>query len=972
MTWVSMVLSAFLFCGLAGVRPAVAEGEEAADYLNRLASIVGHDPRSLEVGSVEPEVLIDGRRIVTVKAVGRVTGETFGVSFDGEVPVDRLLEKQAAAADWRSLHGALTPAMVATLDTLADDIPMTVAVWLVADIEGLPKPEPIRRGRAPAESGAGPGVSGGGGAPAVKAPSLPVADGDVPVEVRSRIRGATWSPTSQPEDSKPIPSIENESALDESELEWRRVEMEAARDFDSRNLDRLRASVTPLRDHLIERLDGAGIEVLYASDLAPMAVLSATKAEIESLAFWPELDAVDPAEGSRGPSLATARPTQNADLVNTVGYTGVGVTVAVTEGERIFAANPFLAVSAFYDGAQPFQAHPTAVGGMIASTHDTYRGLASGADLVSANGSYTTYATMSAAMDWGSAQAQVLNNSWYWDPAPNNPLFWEADRHQDYFVRYNYDFVAVAAGNFGNGCTAPGGFSTSYVVSPAKGYNVMSVGNFDDLDTLGWPGDVMHVCSSFGDPGGDSSSTHAKPEISGVGSGIISTTTQVDPALAVGAVGSGTSYSSPMVAATAATLIEADPSLGNLPEALKAVLMASALHNIEGAARFSDIDGAGGMVSSAAAAVVERGDWNDQNIGSGTTFPLSFQAYAYAGEVVRFAIVWLSNPDAGYTADQLPADLDLYAYRDDGTTLITSSTSSFNGFEIVEFVAPATEIYRFKVSLFGSWNGGSTWLGAGWWRGIWRIGEEIGYSDPEATPLGTHLVVHPADGSPFNYWRVLGIRPDATSDHDLTLRSASYFEDPATRQTLADSTWGTGALDFVVVDGNHWSSAAPEHYRVNRYGGSGGYRLSRSNLGELFSSASGGTYGPFSMSSTEVVKVFDVSFPAGGELRLTALPTAGTPSGDIHLSLFKSDPGNSATWAQSRTGAVAVADAHGVGIDPESLTYQNTTASSDYLGLVVANKRDTPLTFYIVVENTSIFSDGFESNSTAAWTLTTP
>jgi len=232
--------------------------------------------------------------------------------------------------------------------------------------------------------------------------------------------------------------------------------------------------------------------------------------------------------------------------------------------------------------------------------------------------------------------------------------------------------------------------------------------------------------------------------------------------------------------------------------------------------------------------------------------------------------------------------------------------------------------------------------------------------------------VYPADGSPTNYWRALGIRPDATSDHDLTLRNASYFADPGPRQTLTGSGYLAGEVDFVVVDGNHWPASSPEHYRVNRYGGSGGYRLSRSNLGELFSSGLGGVYGPYTMAPGEVVKVFDVAFQPGEERVLTAVPSAGTPNGDLHLSLFRSDPVVSATWAQPRSGAVAVADAHGVGLDAESLTYRNSTGSFDYLGLVVANKVDEPVTLYIEVEDTNLFSDGFESGTTGAWSTTAP
>jgi hypothetical protein len=581
---------------------------------------------------------------------------------------------------------------------------------------------------------------------------------------------------------------------------------------------------------------------------------------------------------------------------------------------------------------------------------------------------------MAAAVDWGSANATVLNNSWYWDTAPNNPFFWAADRHQDYLVRYGYDFVTVAAGNLGNGCTAPGGFWSSYVPSPAKGYNVMTVGNHDDVDTVGWVDDLMQVCSSFGDPVGDTFTYHGKPELSAVGSGIWSTLVQTDPLLAVGAVGSGTSYAAPMVAATAATMIEATPTLGSEPEAVKAILMATALHNVEGPSLYSDVDGAGGMVSSAAVATVERGDWGDLYVDSTTAFPLSFHGWAYQGERVRCAIVWLSNPDAAYTTDQLPADLDLVAFRADGSTVVGSSSSSANGFEIVEFVAPATEYYEFRVSRFGPWSGGATWLGAGWWRGVWWIAADTGYTDPPPTPLGTHLAVDPAAGSPTNYWRAIGIRPDPGADNDLELFTASHFDDPTLRIPLTGSYYPSGWVDLMAVDGNHWSSSQEEHYRVLEFSGGGGYRLSRSNAGVYIPASAPGTYGPFSMLGAEVVKVFDVGlWPGlGMERRVTVAPTGATPTSDLELLLFQSDATDPVSWRQPRFTAVAWADAAGVGTSPETIAHHNPTAGFDYYGLVVANKTDEPVDFYVHVTSDLIFADGFESGATGAWSAVVP
>lgn len=242
---------------------------------------------------------------------------------------------------------------------------------------------------------------------------------------------------------------------------------------------------------------------------------------------------------------------------------------------------------------------------------------------------------MSAAIDWGSTNARVLNNSYFWQDDGSSSAFFTIDRHLDYIVRYNYDFVSVAAGNFG-GAPCP---VRSFVISPAKGYNVMSVGNYEDNDTLGWSDDLMNSCSSFGDPRGDSTTySHAKPKVAAVGSTISSTLRSSVPATAIGPVGSGTSYAAPMVAALAADLIGASSSLSIYPESLRAIIMATALHNIEGDARLSDRDGTGGIVASAAIKTVERGHWSSQSITSTASFPKTFYVYAFKGERVRFVI----------------------------------------------------------------------------------------------------------------------------------------------------------------------------------------------------------------------------------------------------------------------------------------------------------------------------------------------
>src|SRR3954454_6696574 len=147
--------------------------------------------------------------------------------------------------------------------------------------------------------------------------------------------------------------------------------------------------------------------------------------------------------------------------------------------------------------------------------------------------------------------------------------------------------VVTSSGNQ----AGPYGAGDGNVTSPRLAYNVTAVGDFDDANTTSWTNDSMASCSSFRDP----SSTHSdreKPEAAAPGENITSTTLGFP---FTGAVGSGTSFAAPHVTGQAAMLIQRVPSLGWLPETVKAIRMATAMHNIDGASRLSENDGAGGV-----------------------------------------------------------------------------------------------------------------------------------------------------------------------------------------------------------------------------------------------------------------------------------------------------------------------------------------------------------------------------------------
>jgi hypothetical protein len=674
-----------------------------------------------------------------------------------------------------------------------------------------------------------------------------------------------------------------------------------------------------------------------------------TRREVEAVAFWPGVDTVYLAPSQGGPSLGIARPTQNADLLETYGhYTGVGVSVAVVEGNRMTTTNPYLTVTGVRNPAYAAQDHPTAVGGMIKSTHAGVRGLAPGVTLYSANGDdYATSAATEAAMDWATAFSSLQNNS-HWMGTGDVDLPQAPDRHLDYIARYLYDLPVVASGNFNTaGCQysnpSPSP-ANDYVMSPGKGYNVLTVGNYDDHDTLGWTGDSMDICSSHDNLG------RWKPEVAATGHGI-SSTSMAAPWVADR--GSGTSYASPMVTALAADLVQITSTLVDKPEALKAIIMATALHNIEGSASLSREDGTGGIDAAAAAVTAERGRWDDRAISSGTVWPITFTVFARQNERVRFVTTWQSNPSSTpYATDPAPVNLDVTAFRADGTTVISSSANASTNFEIVDFVAPAAENFQIRVSYTGIAWSGATWMGSAWYRGPHRISPEVGYSDPKAAPMGTSLAVRPVDWNYPGYWRAFGIRSASDTDHDLSLWTGSFFDDPSTRSYVTGSAYGKGYSDFIVADGNHRDSSVVEQYRVSYWaGGSSGYSVSRSVLGLAIISP--GLYGPYTMSSSEVVKAFDVWFTAGATRRIAVVPGPSNAN-DLGLALFKSDSGSSATWIKSRGTATVARDAYTTTTTVESLAYQNTGAA-DWLGLVVHGRNIASSQFYVLVMDYAVF-----------------
>jgi subtilisin family serine protease len=358
--------------------------------------------------------------------------------------------------------------------------------------------------------------------------------------------------------------------------------------------------------------------------------------------------------------------------------------------------------------------HPTAVSGIIQSTHHKFTGIAKDVGL---------YFNSAAACDGSEAGVDaatddVINNvsgatnhSYGVAQAGTEPACPDADdvwsvqtRNLDDKVRGFADSQYVAAGNDGNAtCVGP----------PASAWNIVSVGAFDDNNTSGWAGDTMAAFSSGGDPSSNNGDRQ-KPEVAGPGvnfTGLL----QSPGGFPTGGIGSGTSYASPVYAGGAALLEQQKPALLSWPEGEKAVMLASSCHNIEGAQTNSELDGAGGPDFFEMWNLLNANRFQFGSIanGTGTAVTKTFTGVG-VGQEMRIALAWDTNTSYALYGNDPSDDLDLALIRPNGT--VAANSASFdNTHEVIEFVADQAGTWTIQVNRFRTDDpAGSTFYGLAW------------------------------------------------------------------------------------------------------------------------------------------------------------------------------------------------------------------------------------------------------------------
>src|SRR3990167_500436 len=466
-----------------------------------------------------------------------------------------------------------------------------------------------------------------------------------------------------------------------------------------------KARIADIQKPLSEHLQMIGAEIRDINGLAPVISARLTKGQIHAIVSRSDVDGVYLIHENQ-PALDLSPTVVSATTVWSRGITGANQKVAVIEaggiGFNSFPGYGYLTGTNQTDSCIDMDDyHASKVAKVVANRfYECYwwgceysLGIAKGASLLGGAACSWNDTALIQATTWAANNdGRVHNNSWGCTncTAGKSTIM---SRFHDTVVRDWAITVVDAAGNCIPDC---------YVSAPSLAYNVIAVGAFDDRNTTDHNDDVMASFSSYIDP----SSNHGdreKPEVTAPGVNIM-----VDSIF--GNV-SGTSFSAPHVAGGAALLMERNSTFKYWPEAVKAILMATAIHNIEGSSRLSEYDGAGGINLDYADQVAN----NINNWRFGTIYPgnsIDYYFTASAGQRVRAVITWDATPSYTYYNDQPGVDLDMHVYKPSGG-FITGSYSWDNTYEIVDFTAPETGSYKLRVNLY-RFNDPFTRLGVAW------------------------------------------------------------------------------------------------------------------------------------------------------------------------------------------------------------------------------------------------------------------
>ncbi len=504
---------------------------------------------------------------------------------------------------------------------------------------------------------------------------------------------------------------DDESGLPKQQLmtseQWNRMteeEKKAYEDQEEMVVKRRReinnSRVKTLVDPIVKRLKKMGYEC-NTLKTSPIIFVDAEPRVIKEMEGWPEVERIS-IRLKVIESLDQSRKAVGADIVEARGVPNLRtILAAVVEVNGNIATNPFLPdiTQNFTNVCDTPSSHGLAVAGVIASTHSLVRGVDPTAGIWAGGGCTGASSEIQTAVDnailFG---ANLINLSL--GVAGNASVLSDYDRFMDSKVRNDRVTIVVSSGNIGpfGTCVNP----NPYVSSPGKAYNVITVGAYNDKQSPQHADDEISIvhCHRNPDTAFDDSE---KPEVLAPGVNIRS----LIPAppwteqFALGGL-TGTSVAAPHVTGQVALMRSRTKILSKKPEAVKAIVIASAGHFIlENGVYPLFKEGAGTISTNWADDILTGtiGGWGEFAYNCSSPDPAQVAAiFLQIGIRVRIAIAWSQKPGYNQYTLKPSADLNLELRDPQGVLVNPVGNSHDSTWEFIQFIPNMTGAYTINIT----------------------------------------------------------------------------------------------------------------------------------------------------------------------------------------------------------------------------------------------------------------------------------